>query len=87
MGNGETDLRASVARALDEDAPDGDLTARLVVPEDQWCRAELRAKAERELGPKFDVRDFHAQVLMSGALPLAVLEGKIDRWIAAKKAG
>jgi len=49
--------------------------------------SELRARAERELGPKFDVRDFHAQVLMSGALPLAVLEAKIDRWIAAKKAG
>ena len=48
--------------------------------------SELRAKAERELGPKFDIRDFHAQVLMSGALPLSVLEAKIDRWIAAKKA-
>ena len=49
--------------------------------------SELRARAERELGPKFDVREFHAQVLMSGALPLAVLEAKIDRWIADKKAG
>ena len=48
--------------------------------------SELRAKAERELGPKFDIRDFHAQVLMSGALPLAVLEAKIDGWIAARKA-
>lgn len=48
--------------------------------------SELRARAERELGPKFDVRDFHAQVLMSGALPLAVLEAKIDRWIAQRKA-
>ena len=46
MGSGEIDVRASVARALDEDAPEGDLTARLVVPEEQWCRAELRAKAE-----------------------------------------
>jgi uncharacterized protein (DUF885 family) len=48
--------------------------------------SQLRAKAEKQLGPKFDVREFHAQVLMSGALPLAVLEAKIDRWIAAKKA-
>ena len=48
--------------------------------------SELRARAERELGPKFDVRDFHAQVLMSGALPLAVLEAKIERWIAQRKA-
>ena len=48
---------------------------------------ELRDRAERELGPKFDIREFHAQVLMTGALPLAVLEAKIDRWIAEKKAG
>ncbi|MDB5691863.1 MAG: hypothetical protein JWO81_926 [Alphaproteobacteria bacterium] len=47
----------------------------------------LRTQAERELGPKFDVRDFHAQVLMSGALPMSVLEQKIAAWIAAKKRG
>jgi uncharacterized protein (DUF885 family) len=46
----------------------------------------LRKKAETELGPKFDIREFHAQVLMTGALPLAILEQKIDRWIASKKA-
>ncbi|MEO7635068.1 MAG: DUF885 domain-containing protein [Sphingomicrobium sp.] len=46
----------------------------------------LRKKAEAELGPKFDIKEFHAQVLMTGALPLAILEQKIDRWIAAKKA-
>ncbi len=45
----------------------------------------LRAKAERELGPKFDIKDFHAQVLMTGALPMTILEKKIDNWIAAKK--
>jgi uncharacterized protein (DUF885 family) len=42
----------------------------------------LRTKAEQALGAKFDVRDFHAQVLMSGALPMAVLETKIDDWVA-----
>jgi len=47
----------------------------------------LRKKAEDALGPKFDIREFHAEVLDTGALPLAVLEEKIDRWIAAKKAG
>ena len=47
----------------------------------------LRRKAEAELGAKFDIRDFHAQILMTGALPLAILEKKIDAWIAAKKAG
>ncbi len=45
----------------------------------------LRRKAETELGPKFDIKDFHAQVLMTGALPLAILEKKIDAWIAEKK--
>jgi uncharacterized protein (DUF885 family) len=46
----------------------------------------LKAKAKSELGAKFDEREFHAQVLMTGALPLAILEQKIDRWIASKKA-
>jgi len=46
---------------------------------------ELRARAEKELGPKFDVREFHAEVLKDGSVPLEVLEGKIDRWIAAKR--
>jgi uncharacterized protein (DUF885 family) len=45
----------------------------------------LRDKAQTELGAKFDVREFHAQVLMSGALPMSVLESKIDRWIARIK--
>ena len=47
----------------------------------------LRKKAETELGPKFDIREFHAQVLDSGALPMKILEEKIDRWIVAKKGG
>jgi uncharacterized protein (DUF885 family) len=48
--------------------------------------SQLRARAEQELGDRFDIHEFHAQVLMSGALPLAILEQKIDRWIASKKA-
>ena len=44
---------------------------------------ELRARAEKTLGPKFDVRDFHAVVIDSGSLPLAVLEKLVDEWIAA----
>jgi uncharacterized protein (DUF885 family) len=48
---------------------------------------ELRARAEAALGQRFDLRDFHAQVLMTGALPLTVLEHKIDDWIAARRAG
>ena len=46
----------------------------------------LRKKAQDELGPKFDIRDFHAQILMTGSLPLSILEQKIDRWIASRKA-
>jgi len=44
---------------------------------------ELRAKASAALGDAFDIKDFHAQVLGTGALPLPVLEKKIDDWIAA----
>jgi uncharacterized protein (DUF885 family) len=47
--------------------------------------SELRSRAERALGPKFDVRKFHSVVLDDGALPLDVLESKVDRWIAAQK--
>ncbi len=44
---------------------------------------ELRRKAEAALGDRFDIKAFHAEVLDTGALPLPVLEAKIDRWIAA----
>jgi uncharacterized protein (DUF885 family) len=46
---------------------------------------EVRAKAERELGPEFDIRQFHAEVLKDGSVPLDVLEAKIDRWIAEQR--
>jgi uncharacterized protein (DUF885 family) len=46
---------------------------------------ELREKAKKELGAKFDIREFHDQVLGAGALPLDVLGEQIDRWIAEKK--
>jgi uncharacterized protein (DUF885 family) len=45
----------------------------------------LRHRAERELGDKFDVRDFHREVLCDGAVPMSVLEAKVDRWVAARK--
>lgn len=47
---------------------------------------ELRKRASAALGDRFDIREFHAQVLKDGSLPLAVLEAKIDRWIAAQSA-
>lgn len=46
---------------------------------------ELRRKAEKKLGAKFDVAAFHDEVLKDGAIPLEVLEAKIDRWIAARR--
>jgi len=46
---------------------------------------ELRARAQKALGDKFDIRGFHDQVLDGGALPLDVLEQRIDAWIAAQK--
>jgi uncharacterized protein (DUF885 family) len=46
---------------------------------------ELRSRAERELGAGFDVREFHDVVLLSGALPLAILEKRVDGWISGKK--
>ena len=47
---------------------------------------ELRARAERELGPKFDLRSFHDAVLLQGSVPLDVLETQVSEWIAAEKA-
>ena len=47
---------------------------------------ELRTRAEKALGGKFDVRRFHDAVLMNGSVPLDVLEAQIDEWIAAEKA-
>jgi uncharacterized protein (DUF885 family) len=44
--------------------------------------AALRAKAEATLGANFDIRAFHDELLKDGALPLSILEAKMDRWIA-----
>jgi uncharacterized protein (DUF885 family) len=46
---------------------------------------ELRRRAEEELGPNFDIKAFHRAVLEDGAVPLDLLEQKIDRWIAARR--
>jgi uncharacterized protein (DUF885 family) len=46
---------------------------------------ELRRRAEQALGPRFDIRDFHAAVLENGSLPLDILEQQIDAYIASKR--
>jgi len=46
---------------------------------------ELRDRAQKELGPKFDIRKFHDQILDGGTLPLDLLEARVDKWIAEQK--
>jgi len=46
---------------------------------------ELRERATRELGPAFDVKEFHDVVLLGGAMPLSLLEQRVDEWIRSKK--
>jgi uncharacterized protein (DUF885 family) len=50
----------------------------------QMKMLELRARAEAKLGKRFDPRAFHDEVLKDGAMPLPILEAKIDSWIAAQ---
>lgn len=47
---------------------------------------QIRQKAERELGDRFDVRTFHDALLVDGPLPLDLLDARMDRWIAEQKA-
>ncbi|HVR11377.1 MAG TPA: DUF885 family protein [Thermoanaerobaculia bacterium] len=51
----------------------------------QLKMVELRERARQQLGTRFDIRAFHDEVLGAGALPLDVLEARIDRWIARQK--
>jgi uncharacterized protein (DUF885 family) len=48
---------------------------------------ELRASAERELGPRFDVRAFHDTILEEGAVPLDVLERRVKAWVGDRRGG
>jgi len=46
---------------------------------------ELRARAQKELGPKFDIRAFHDEVLDAGSMPLEMLDARITAWIGREK--
>jgi uncharacterized protein (DUF885 family) len=79
-GMGRTDATAEVERYIA--IPSQALAYKI----GQLTISRLRDKARAELGDKFDIREFHAEVLDTGALPLPILEAKIERWIALKKA-
>jgi uncharacterized protein (DUF885 family) len=78
-GESKTDATAEVERYIA--IPSQALAYKI----GQLTISRLRDKAEAALGPKFDIREYHAQVLDTGALPLPILEEKIDDWIAAQK--
>ena len=48
---------------------------------------ELRERAKKELGPKFDIRSFHDEMLNGGVLPLDLLDARTNSWIKDQKAG
>jgi len=73
----ETDIVAEVERYI---AIPGQALAYKI---GQLKISELRKRAEEKLGDGFDVKEFHNQILLDGALPLDVLDTKIDEWIAA----
>jgi uncharacterized protein (DUF885 family) len=76
---GKTDATAEVERYI---AIPGQALAYKI---GQLTIRRLRTQAETALGTKFDIRAFHEQVLGTGALPMAVLEQKINDWITAQK--
>ncbi|MBU2339933.1 MAG: DUF885 domain-containing protein [Alphaproteobacteria bacterium] len=77
--NSERDIRKEVDRYINNP---GQATSYMI---GQLKIAELRDRAERELGPRFDIRAFHEAVLGQGALPLDTLEGQVDAYIARSK--
>jgi uncharacterized protein (DUF885 family) len=76
---GEADIQAEVNRYI---AWPGQALAYKV---GQLKILELRRRAEQRLGARFDLREFHEQVVGSGPVPLSVLEAKVERWIAARR--
>ena len=78
-GVGETDVQSEVDRYIAWPSQ------ALAYKVGQLKILELRDRAQKALGPKFDIKAFHDQVLDSGALPLDVLSDHIDAWIASQK--
>lgn len=78
--NSETNIQAEVERFA---AIPGQALAYKV---GEMKITELRRRAQAALGPRFDIKAFHRAVLEDGALPMDVLDAKINRWIAAQQA-
>lgn len=89
----EQAIRYSLDReSLDESVITAEVERYMAVPGQalsykigQLKISELRARAERALGPRFSLPKFHHQILAPGCVPLAVLEKNIDRWIAEQQ--
>lgn len=77
--NSERDIRKEVDRYINNP---GQATSYMI---GQLKIAELRDRAQRELGPRFDIRAFHEAVLGQGALPLDTLERQVDAYISRTK--
>jgi uncharacterized protein (DUF885 family) len=75
----ETDVQAEVDRYI------ANPSQALGYKMGQLKFVELRAKAQQALGPKFDIRGFHDTILDSGALPLDVVEQRVNAWIASQQ--
>jgi len=76
---GEADIVAEVERYI---AMPGQALAYKI---GQLKIRELRNRAEQKLGGRYSIRSFHRQVLQDGSMPLAVLEDKVNRWLAVEK--
>jgi len=76
---GEADINAEVNRYI---AMPGQALAYKI---GQLKFTELRRRAQKTLGPKFDPRAFHTEILAGGSLPLSVLEQRVDRWIESRR--
>lgn len=77
----ETTLTGAAGAALEIDRYIANPAQALAYKIGQLKISAIRAKAEKTLGSKFDVRAFHDELLGDGALPLNILEVKMDRWI------
>jgi uncharacterized protein (DUF885 family) len=77
----ETTLTGAAGAALEIDRYIANPAQALAYKIGQLKIAAIRAKAEKALGAKFDIRAFHDELLQDGALPLSILEAKMDRWI------